>query len=95
MNTYYFNNKHNIDTIKEDIDYLVENNNNNSVDMFGEDASRNYSEETIDLMRKTSEYLSDSFKLVTELDNLFSGVVDEQTYAERTKNILNSHQTHK
>ena len=88
MRTYYFNNKHNIETIKEDINYLIENNDNDCIDIFGENISRNYSEETINVMKKTSEHLKQSFELVDELDKLLSETTQEKTYVETTKNLL-------
>lgn len=92
MSTFYFNNKHNIQSIKEDIDFIISNNDSSKVQKTTwayEDLGENLQEETIEILKEVSETLQNAYFYVFETDKLLSHVIDEEIYVKRIKEVMN------
>lgn len=74
--------------IAEEIESIIENNNSDKVDEYGDRIGRNYSEETIAEFKTAVELLNKAFIYAHRIDWLLECDDDEATFHKRLKQEL-------
>ena len=89
MSGGYFYNLSAIEDYREKLRYLIESNNINDMNVFGEVIGREYSEETLDIFRNTLNILSRIENTLSLIDELASSDIGEGDFlVEIRRNLL-------
>lgn len=85
---YFLGRQHALEDIASDIDYLIQKNDCEEVDHYGDKIGRGFSKKTIEEFKRAYEHLLMVKVFVDRIDYLVSGDDSEETFHKRLKEDL-------